>query len=151
MLPITVAQFRIDFSEFADPSLYPDSLILFWMTLAVAQVQNACRWGTLLPMAQELVTAHYVALAARDRVAGANGTLPGVPYGLAASETVGPVSVSYDYADLMIEGASAWNLTTYGQRYFALVRLVGAGGIQLPFTCFPICYSEDPGDFNPQC
>ncbi len=131
----TVAQFRSDFPEFADTSKYPDALIATWLAVASVEVANAQRWGTLLATAQELVTAHYVVLATRDRAAGANGGTPGTPQGLETAQAVGPVSVSYDHTPLLSEDAGAWNQTTYGQRYYKLARLIGAGGMQISSLC----------------
>jgi hypothetical protein len=131
----TVAQFRIDYPEFADPSKYPDSLIGTWLAVATSQVANADRWGAaLLTTAQELVCAHYVVIAMRDRAAATNGSIPGQVAGLQTAKSVGDVSVSYDYTSLLLTDAGFWNQTTYGQRYFSLARMIGAGGMQLP-TC----------------
>lgn len=128
---LSVGQFRGDLPEFTDPSVYPDLLVSMWMAVAVAQVQNTDRWATLLVTAQELVTAHYLVLAVRDRIAGANGGTPGTPEGLMTAQTVGPVSGSFDFTLTLSATAGQWNQTTYGTRYYALARLMGAGGIQL--------------------
>jgi hypothetical protein len=128
---LTVAQLRADFPEFADPSLYPDTLITFWLTVATTRVQNADRWATLLTNAQELLTAHYLVIAGRDRAASLAGATPGQLVGLQTAKAAADLSASYDYSELLIEGAGFWNQTTYGQRYFELAHLIGAGGIQI--------------------
>jgi uncharacterized protein DUF4054 len=128
---LTVAQFRTDFPEFADTSKYPDSLVTMWLTVALSLVGNTQRWGTLLSTAQELVTAHYLVLASRDRAAAASGATPGTPQGLVTGESASDLSTNYDVNALLLENAGLWNQTTYGQRYFALSRFAGAGGIQL--------------------
>lgn len=130
-MTLTVAQFRTDFSEFADVSKYPDSLVTLWLTVALSLVGNTDRWGTLLWTAQELVTAHYLVLAARDRAAAVSGATPGTVQGLVTAEAAADLSTSYDVEALLLENAGLWNQTTYGQRYFSLSRLAGAGGIQL--------------------
>jgi len=136
MNPLTIAQFRSDLAEFADTAQYPDATVLFWLNLAQFQVANIQRWGSLLPMMQELVTAHYVVIAARDRAA-PNGAAPGSPIGLSTSQSAGPLAESYSYSELLNDDAGYWNQTTYGQRYFHLARMTGAGGIQLShhFDC----------------
>jgi hypothetical protein len=132
--PPTIVQFRSDFAEFADTSKYPDSQVTMWLGVAVLTVQNEARWGTpLLFTAQELVTAHYLLLAARDRAAAASGgSLSGLPIGLVTSESAENLSTSYDVTALLLKDAGLWNQTSYGQRYWTFARMVGAGGIQLP-------------------
>lgn len=134
-MTLTASQFRTDFSEFADTSKYPDALVALWLTVALAQVQNADRWSTLLPTAQELVAAHYLVLATRDRLAAANGGTPGAPLALVTAEAAADLSTAYDVTALLLENAGLWNQTSYGQRYFSLARMIGAGGIQLPMNC----------------
>jgi hypothetical protein len=142
--PPTIAQFRSDFSEFSDTSKYPDALVLLWLTIASFQVQNTERWATLLPTAQELVTAHYLVISARDRAAGAAGATPGLPMGLVTAESAADLSTTYDFTSLLYADAGTWNQTTYGQRYYSLARMIGAGGMQLPTGC-----CAGPGEFNP--
>jgi hypothetical protein len=129
--PLTIAKFRADFPEFADQSVYPDAQIAGPLTIAATLIQNATRWGALLVMGQELVAAHYLVLAARATAAAANGATPGTAEGLLASEAAGPLSASYDYSTSAMESGGQWNLTSYGQRYYSLARVFGAGGIQL--------------------
>jgi hypothetical protein len=134
MNPLTVAQFRADFPEFADRTKYPDALITQW--IAVAQnLVNPSRWGALLLTGQELVTAHFVVLAVRDRAAAQSGELPGTAPGLATAQAAGPVSASYDYSLLLSAEAGSWNQTSYGQRFYKFLRLLGAGPVQLPGCC----------------
>jgi hypothetical protein len=131
---LTVAQFRSDFPEFADPSKYPDSLITFWLNVAATLV-NVQRWSTLAVTGQELVAAHYLVVSVRDRAAAQNGGIPGQVIGLQTAKAAADLSASYDYLALLVEGAGFWNQTTYGQRYFSLARLFGAGGLQINHHC----------------
>ena len=55
------AQFRSDFPEFSDTTVYPDSSVNLWMTVATSMV-NACRWMELTDIGIELVTAHRIAI-----------------------------------------------------------------------------------------
>lgn len=129
-MTVTVSSFRIDFPAFTDTAAYPDASVAFWLGLASKSL-SPDRWGELLDYGTELFVAHNLALDAQANKAAAAGGVPGVASGLTSSKTVDKVSVSYDTASAAIEGAGNWNLTTYGQRYVQLARLVGAGGVQL--------------------
>lgn len=128
---LTVAQFRTDFPEFADSTLYPNALITTWLTVVAALITNTLAWGTLLTLGQELAVAHYLVLAARDLAAAAAGTPPGQVQGLQTANAVGEVSVSYDVASVSFVDAGFWNATTYGLRLYQLFRVIGAGGLQI--------------------
>ncbi|MCX5516229.1 DUF4054 domain-containing protein [Kaistia algarum] len=126
----TVQTFLAHFPEFADQDVFRTETIQFWLDLA-AQMLPADRWGTVLDTGIELYAAHNVALAGPAYRAGQNGGSPGQSSGPVASKTVDKVSVSYDTGAGTLEGAGAWNLTTYGVRFQQLARMFGAGGIQL--------------------
>lgn len=123
-----VLAFRADYPEFANATTYADTSVGTFLSLATMLCSNQLRWATLWWTGVELVAAHYLVLQARDAAA----TIPGAPFGLQASKSVADLSVSYDYAKSTYEGAGFWNLTTYGQRFYALARMIGAGGIQTP-------------------
>lgn len=123
-------QFRSDFPEFSDTTRYPDSLVTLWLTVGSSLV-NECRWGELTDIGIELVTAHHLAIAARDQQAAAGGGIPGQASGPMSSKAVDKVSVSYDTGAASLSDAGFWNLTSYGTRYLGLARLMGAGGMQL--------------------
>lgn len=127
---MTPAQFRQDFPEFSDTTRYPDSLVTLWLTVGASLV-NECRWGELTDIGIELVTAHHLAIAARDQQAAAGGGIPGQASGPMSSKAVDKVSVSYDTGAASLADAGFWNLTSYGTRYLGLARLMGAGGMQL--------------------
>ncbi len=124
----TAAQFRSDFPEFADTAQYPDPLLTTWLTVA-SNLVNPDRWGTLLAIGQELCAAHYLVVAARDQAAAVSG-IPGALTGLVTAKAVGDVSASYDVSPLVITDAGFWNQSTYGIRFHALLRVMGAGGMQ---------------------
>lgn len=124
------AQFRQDFPEFSDTTRYTDAVVDFWLIVAVSLV-NECRWGVLTDQGIELVTAHHLALAARDGATGEIGGIPGQMTGPLASKSVDKVSSSYDTGAATIEDGGFWNLTSYGVRYLTLAKLMGMGGIQL--------------------
>lgn len=131
-MTITPAQFRSDFSEFADVSKFPDALVTSWLNYSQYLV-NEDRWGSLTKLGQELCVAHFIVLAVRDRTTAAAGATPGLPVGLQTSKSVGDVSASYDYSALLVTDAGAWNQTSYGQRFYTLLGRMGAGGMQFLF------------------
>ncbi|KKL38613.1 hypothetical protein WR30_11175 [Burkholderia contaminans FFH2055] len=125
-----IAQFRQSFPEFNDTTTYPDSLVQFWMTVAVSLV-NAERWGELTDLGVALVTAHHLALALKDQKTAAVGGVPGQVTGPQSSKAVDKVSASYDTAAVAIKDGGFWNATMYGVRYLSLAQMMGSGGIQL--------------------
>ncbi|HEF4739548.1 TPA: DUF4054 domain-containing protein [Burkholderia multivorans] len=125
-----VSQFRQSFPEFDDTTTYPDSLVQFWMTVAVSLV-NADRWGDLTDLGIALVTAHHLALAVKDQKMAAVGGVPGQVTGPQSSKAVDKVSASYDTAAVAIKDGGFWNATMYGVRYLSLAMMMGAGGMQL--------------------
>ncbi|AOI65551.1 hypothetical protein WS51_18285 [Burkholderia territorii] len=125
-----VSQFRQSFPEFDDTTTYSDSLIQFWVTVAVSLV-NAERWGDLTELGIALVTAHHLALAVKDQKMAAVGGVPGQVSGPQSSKAVDKVSASYDTAAVAIKDGGFWNATMYGVRYLSLAMMMGAGGMQL--------------------
>lgn len=130
-ITITPTQFRADFPEFADSTVYTDGMVTFWAGVAVNLI-NECRWGKLAMQGAELILAHYLDLQAQDVASVGNGGAPGQSSGPIASMAVDKVNIAFDANVAAIEGGGAWNLTSYGTRYLTLALLVGAGGMQLP-------------------
>lgn len=138
---ITVASFRQDFTEFASVVDYPSSGITYYLALS-GLLLNKRRFGppgptvtvppnNMYDMAQELFVAHHVALEAVAQRAAASGAVPGTVKGPLSSASTGPISVSYDSGAVVDIKASHWNNTVYGTRFQALVRMFGAGPVQL--------------------
>ena len=125
----TVAEFRAAFPEFTSVTNYPDTQIQFWLNVG-AKLLNPDRWYDLLDQGLMLFTAHHLVIARRELLASANG-LPGQVQGPVSSKSVDKVSVSYAADKVTMDDAGFWNLTTYGLQYWNLVRMIGAGGIQL--------------------
>jgi len=122
--------FRGNFPEFSDQSVYPDSQVTFWATLAEAQL-NQCKWGSIWTTACNLYVAHNIVIAKQNVAAGAIGGSPGQSGGITNSKTVGSVTAAYDAASQSEVGAGFWNRTTYGQQLYRLIKIYGAGCIQL--------------------
>lgn len=122
--------FRTTLPAFASEVAYPDATVNLWLAAAKLMV-NADRWMEMTDTGIALVTAHYLVLESRSQAAASRGGTAGEMNGPTSSKSVDKVSVSYDTSAATIEGAGAWNLTSYGVRYLTLARMFGAGGIQL--------------------
>jgi hypothetical protein len=129
-LVLDIPLFRKSFPEFQDVNKYPTPMITLWATFAEQQL-NQCTWKSTWSMAVQLYVAHEITLEAQSAAAATTGGTPGSQGGIAASKTVGSVSVSYDSANTAEKGAGYWNLTTYGKQFYRLSRMFGAGAIQL--------------------
>jgi hypothetical protein len=102
--------------------------IQFWIDLGKKLI-NTCRWGDLAAYGLQLFVAHNLALE-NARCGGAAST-PGMILGPITSAAVDKVSYSRDASAAMDPKNGHWNLTTYGLRYIYLVRMVGAGPLQI--------------------
>lgn len=125
-----ISTFRQQFPEFANAATYPDAQVTFWLGLGV-KLLNADRWYDLLDQGLALFTAHHLTIQQRDIKAASMGGTPGQAAGVLASKAVDKVSASYDTSAGTYADAGFWNLTSYGVQYWNLLRMVGAGGIQL--------------------
>lgn len=139
---ISVATFRTNTSPaFNDSSRYTDAAITFYLALAYAMM-NVDRWGasgspnSLLDFGATFMTAHYLSLDAAVSAGGSPG-VPGSGVGVLSGGTVDKVSFTRDVASTAVADAGHWNSSTYGQRYYQMMLLVGAGPIQvgLPTLC----------------
>lgn len=132
----TPSTFRAAFPEFSDAVRYSDGLVTFWQSLAY-KLLPANVWGDLLSHGVGLFTAHHMVISARAQAAasvkGSKGAapVPGVASGAIQSKSVDKVSISYDTASIQIKDAGQWNGTEYGIQFYQLVKIVGAGGLQL--------------------
>lgn len=129
-MALDVAKFRADFPEFADASRYTPAMLNFWAGIG-EKVISTDRWGDLYNQGLELFTAHNAVLAAGNKAAAAQGSMPGQSNGVLTSKKVGSVGVTYDNTSAMELDAGHWNQTTYGRQYIRLARLLGQGCYQL--------------------
>jgi len=143
-ITVTIAQFRLDFTEFASLTKYPDAQLTFWLTLGSLLI-NADRWGDVVNFGVELYMAHNLALGAMAQKQGARG-IPGAASGMLNSKSVDKVSAGYDTGSVAEEFGGNWNLTTYGQRLYRLMQQFGAGPLQIGAGpgCAPV-YNTWPG------
>lgn len=120
------ATFTSVFTEFSSASVYPQVQVEFWLAQAPLQL-NAERLGANYDLAVMLYAAHNLVLSAKDAKAAAFGGVSGGASGVTSSKTVDKVTVSYDTGSSTIDGAGAWNLTTYGTRLYQLLRGANTG------------------------
>jgi len=125
-----IPKFRTEFPEFVDTTVYPTPMIAFWAALAEKQVLE-CVWGDVQSTGVKLYVAHEITLAAQNAKIAGNGGMPGTSGGIANTKTVGSVTVGYDSTVTSEKDAGYWNLTNYGKQFIRLVRIFGAGAIQL--------------------
>lgn len=129
-MTVTVASFRQAFPAFANTTLYPDPQVQFWITLA-EQLQNTERWGNLFDTGVQLFTAHNLVLEYQSNKAGPLNQKPGQIEGAVSSGSVDKASWSRDNSAAMEADAGHWNLSVYGLRYIRLLRMLGAGPVQV--------------------
>lgn len=135
-MTVTPATFVTNFPEFSNPTSYPTAPIQFYIDLAYSLLP-ASRWMTTLDFGVQLFVAHNLVLESQAQLAANSGKPPGLSTGIASSKSGGPLSISWDTSSAAEVGAGHWNLTTYGQRYIRLARLIGSGGMQLGIGCAP--------------
>ncbi|MDB5448417.1 MAG: putative bacteriophage protein [Phenylobacterium sp.] len=129
-MTIAYSDFIGRFPEFGNATTFPQANIDPWIADGYAQL-SPTRFGGRLDLAVMLFAAHNVVLGAREAASAAAGGIPGEVKGPVASKSVDKVSVSYTDA-ASIDGAGAWNLTTYGLRLYKMFRAVGAGPYYVP-------------------
>jgi hypothetical protein len=122
---VTVGNFRTDYPEFADTTKYPDSAVQYWLTVAM-QMIPAQLWAGMYDTGIELFIAHNLVVEQRAAAGGGSGGM-----GIVSSKSVGRASVSYDTSLGLEQDAGVWNTTLYGTRMYRLIRMFGAGGLQL--------------------
>lgn len=121
-----IALFRVTFVEFSSTADYPDSLISFWAGIAEGLISED-RSGDLYSQAVMLLTAHYLVCAKGAQSTtgggGGSGSLP------VASESLGPISVTYATNLAIKQSDGQFNKSWYGQQYLELRSMFGHGGV----------------------
>lgn len=130
MPPFNEGLFRANFPEFADTVAYPTSVIEFWAGLAQAMVSPRV-WCTQWNVGVSLYVAHEITLASQNAKIAKFGGAPGTFGGVANTKTVGGATVGYDSQTTSEKDAGYWNLTSYGKKFFSLVRIFGTRPVQL--------------------
>lgn len=120
---MSLTEFRQVFPEFTASS---DATVTYWLGIG-ANLVNADRWGNMTAHGTYLVAAHFLALG----LANSTGKPGAGGMGVISAKSIDKVSASYDTNTGSVDGAGAWNATIYGRQYAQLVRMFGAGGLQL--------------------
>ena len=126
---LTPDEFRQSFPEI-NSAKYPDAAVKARLVLAgkffsVERFDDPDVRNHLMG----LYTAHYLT-AHGSAASGGNGSNGG-SMGIVSAKSVDGVSVSYDTSSGQEEGAGFWNMTTYGREPYQLLRVFGAGAVQL--------------------
>jgi len=129
-MSFTITQFRIDFPEFVDDTIYNNAIITYWSNLAIKLISES-RWGSVYIDGVNLFVAHNITLQAQDIKTASGGGVPGSVGGATTSKSVGQVSKSYDTTSTAIKNGGDWNATSYGRRYLNLARMFGVGGLHV--------------------
>ncbi len=128
-----VASFRAAYPAFT-PEIASEERVAFHLRVAGKRLPPD-RWGDMLEDGMGLYVAHKLTLEARaNKSTDGTGAMDAAA-GLLANEskTVGSVSVSRGYASPAAANAKmgGFAATTYGQDFWELMMIVGAGGIQI--------------------
>lgn len=129
-MTIAYADFQVQWPEFGDSTVYTVAQFNLWAGVAYALL-NADRWADQLDLAAALFIAHHLVLGRRRQLTAAAGGTPGEVQGPKTAKAVDKVSASMDTAAVTFENAAFWNMTDYGVQLMQLIRLFGAGGVQI--------------------
>jgi hypothetical protein len=123
--------FRTNFPEFADQSVYPLTLIIFWAGIGDTML-NTDRWGDIRDQGLQLYVAHEITLSVRNQSVGAiPGGAPGLGAGVISNISVGGISVGIDTQASIESYSGHYNETNYGRQFIRLAKMVGMGGAQV--------------------
>lgn len=124
------AGFRAAFPEFARKDDYPDVWISPLLLISTQLVSEE-RWADLYDYGRYLQVAHRLVHRKRQADTAEAGGTPGQASGMLSAKSLDKGSMTFDTASTAEEGAGWWNTTTYGQEYWRLAMMFGAGGVQL--------------------
>jgi len=129
-----IAQFRLDFPEFADEDVYTDSMCGFWAGVG-EQINSPEVFGGAYNQLIELFTAHNLVLQARAIKVSSVGGVPGREGGAITEKTAGSVTQQYDGASAGTPGQGNFNETVYGRQYLYLRKMFWHGAIAVGNGC----------------
>jgi hypothetical protein len=126
---ITVSDFRASFPAYADPTVYPDTQVQFYIDFAYLMLRPE-RWGTVIDQGASLFVAHFLSTDALAKAAGIGG-VPGTGVGVVDAGTIDKVTFGKNVDAVMEPDAGHWGMTIYGLQFLRLARMMGAGPIQV--------------------
>lgn len=127
-----IAEFRLVFTEFKDETVFPNSVVWWWIELAQVLVSEE-RFGDLYKKALFLLTAHKLSLWHETQKAAASGNYGKTAAGQVQSKSVGGASVTYAVQNSTGSNFSEGDflLTSYGRAYLSLCAMLCQGCVQL--------------------
>lgn len=128
-MAVDYAKFVTDFPEFANATTYPKPTVEFYLALGGELLGP--RWGTLISFGLELFVAHNLSVEYEARRAAARGQNPGAVMSPVTGGSVDKVSYQRAAGSILDPKNGHWNLSQYGLRYIQLVKMVGAGPVQV--------------------
>jgi hypothetical protein len=124
---VAPADLTTAFPEFGNAQVFPAAQIQFWCNIA-NDMLTVDVFGNRLSLAQLLYVAHNLVLSAQNVAAASRGGVAfGAVSGPVTSSSVGSVSKSIDVTLNAYQGAGPWNATSYGQRYFQMIKAFATG------------------------
>ena len=126
--------FYPQFGPSGSPAVWPipEAVLQVFINLASASLQYE-RWNEAWQMGMALFVAHFATLYLQSLVPAGSTTKQIVQSGLArgvqVSKSAGGVSVGYQLIVADLEGWAAWTLTTFGQQFATMAKLMGKGGM----------------------
>lgn len=125
---MTEDEFRTEYAPFSDVGTYSSARVQRWLARAETQL-NVDAWDDdTRQWAIGLFVAHNLVLEETANQQASNGALPVGTSGRVSSQSVGGVSVSLNLGSLESQGAGLYNATAYGQQFYQLLQMAGAGG-----------------------
>lgn len=132
-MTVTRDTFRQALPEFIDAQVYTNDAVDFWLAIA-AMMLPVDSWGassatadvpptTRMDYGRILFAAHQLVLERQAQRQAVRGALPGSMTGAVSADAAGKVSRSYDTGSVLNPDDGHWNLTTYGIRFAALMRM----------------------------
>ena len=125
-----IAQFRLDFPEFANTGTYTDAMCTYWSTLGES-LNSPTVFGNVYTQLIELYTAHNLSIQAKNILTTTVGGIPAGDAGAINEQSEGTVSVSFDATSSSISGGSIFNQTYYGRQYLQLQKTYAKGVIPI--------------------
>ena len=124
-----IPQFRLDFPQFSDESIYTDSMCAFW-SASGERLNCPSIFGDDYNLLIELYTAHNISIQAKEIFTSSTGGVPQGDPGAITSKKQGPVEYQFDSVSASILGAGIYNQTWYGRQYWQLRSVYTKGGLQ---------------------
>lgn len=132
--PFFIEDFFSIYPQFQGVEGLSEEIIEMYIQFA-DDVVNIKRWGRQWKLGMSLFVAHFCTIylmTYQDPASSAAAVIASAQTkGLVSSKSVGDVSVSYDFS-LAVQDVDRWgqfNLTTFGNQFVSLARLLSKGGM----------------------